>query len=131
MNTWPNDVANLNIAFGRIAKPSATLTSQPSLCPLSQETLHKWEKTAKETSYICNKFCCFNLYIMKIQGSVHYQLKILLAELGQGKSSTRAQTASNEQQHLTSFNQNVSFQWAPSALISFHICANGQPPSGG
>ena len=51
-NTWPNDAAKHNSAFGLIAKPSASLSTQPSLHPLSQDTLHKCKKAGKETSYI-------------------------------------------------------------------------------
>ena len=51
-NTWLNDAAKHNSAFGLIAKPSAYLSTQPSSRPLSQDTLHKCKKAAKETSYI-------------------------------------------------------------------------------
>ena len=52
VNTWPSGAAKLNSAFPRICKPSA---SQPPSRPISQDTLRKWEKAAKETSYICNQ----------------------------------------------------------------------------
>ena len=71
--------------------------------------LRKWEKAAKETSYICNQSAGFNRCITKIQDSVQEQLKILQTELGKGNSSNKAQTALDELHYLTSFNQNVSF----------------------
>ena len=108
VTTWPNDAAKLNSAFARIAKPSAT-TSQPSSRPIAQDTLRKWEKAAKETSYICNQSAGFNRCITKIQDSVQEQLKVLQSELGKGKSSPKAQAALDELHYLTSFNQNVSF----------------------
>ena len=108
VTTWPNDAAKLNSAFTRIAKPSAT-TSQPSSRPIAQDTLRKWEKVAKETSYICNQSAGFNRCITKIQDSVQEQLKILQTELGKGKSSSKAQAALDELHYLTTFNQNVSF----------------------
>ena len=43
-NTWPNEVAKLNSAFGCIAKPSASSSFQHSLRPISQDTLCKFEK---------------------------------------------------------------------------------------
>ena len=94
--------------FTRIAKPSAT-SSQPSSRPIAQDTLRKWEKASKETSYICNQSAGFNRCITKIQDSVQEQLKILQNELGKGKSSAKAQTALDELHYLPRFNQNVSF----------------------
>ena len=52
-NSWPNDVAKINSAFSRIAKPNIA-NSQPTARQLSQDTVRKWEKAAKESSYICN-----------------------------------------------------------------------------
>ena len=92
VTTWPNDTS-----------------SQPLSHPIAQDTLRKWEKAAKETSYICNQSSGFNRCITKIQDSVQEQLKVLQSEHGKGKSSSKAQTALDELHHLTSFNQNVSF----------------------
>ena len=108
VTTWPNDAAKLNSSFARISKPSATAT-QPSSRPIAQDTLRKWEKAAKETSYICNQSAGFNHCITKIQDSVQEQLKILQSEMGKGKSSNKAQAALDELHYLTTFNQNVSF----------------------
>ena len=108
VNTWPNDAAKFYSAFPRICKPS-TSASQPSSRPISQDTLRKWEKTAKETSYICNQSAGFNRCITKIQDSVQENLKALLTELSKGKSSAKTQAALDELHYLTSFNQNVSF----------------------
>ena len=101
-------MAKINSAFARIAKPSATM-SQPSSRPIAQDTLRKWEKAAKETSYICNQSAGFNRCITKIQDSVQDQLKVLQNELGKGKSAPKAQAALDELHYLTTFNQNVSF----------------------
>ena len=108
VTTWPNDATKLNNAFTRIAK-SSSVSAQPPSRPIAQDTLRKWEKAAKESSYICNQSAGFNRCITKIQDSVQEQLKILQAELGKGKSSTKAQSALDELHYLTSFSQNVSF----------------------
>ena len=107
-NSWPNDAAKINSAFSRIAKPNIA-NSQPSARQISQDTTRKWEKGAKESSYICNQSAGFNRCITKIQNSVQDQLRILQAELGKGKSSAKAQSALDELHYLTSFNQNMSF----------------------
>ena len=108
VNTWPNDAAKINSSFPRIAKPNIA-DSQPAVRQIPQDTIRKWEKAAKESSYICNQSAGFNRCITKIQDSVQDQLKILHAELGKGKSSAKAQSALDELHYLTSFNQNVSF----------------------
>ena len=51
VNSWPNDAAKINSAFPRIAKPNVA-NSQPTTRQLSQDTVRKWEKAAKESSYI-------------------------------------------------------------------------------
>ena len=88
VTTWPNDAAKLNNAFTRIAKSSAT-SSQPPSRPIAQDTLRKWEKPAKETSYICSQSAGFNRCITKIQDSVQEQLKILQTDLGKGNLQPR------------------------------------------
>ena len=108
INTWPNDAAKLNSAFPRICKP-AVANSHPPGCPIAQDTLCKWEKVAKEMSYVCNQSAGFNRCTTKIQDSVQENLKTLQTELSKGKSSVKAQAALDELHYLTSFNQNVSF----------------------
>ena len=108
VNTWHNDAARLNSAFPRICKPAVANTHPPSR-PISQDTLRKWEKAAKETSYVCNQSAGFNRCITKLQDNVQENLKALQTELSKGKSSTKAQGALDELHYLASFNQNLSF----------------------
>ena len=108
VNTWHNDAAKLNSAYPRICKPAVANTHPPSR-PISQDTLRKWEKSAKETSYVCNQSAGFNRCITKLQDSVQENLKALQTELSKGKSSTKAQAALDELHYLASFNQNLSF----------------------
>ena len=105
VNTWPNDEAETEQC---LCKPTAS-SSQSSSHPISQDILRKWEKAAKETSYICNQSAGFNRCITKIQDKVQDNLRALKAELGKGKSSAKAQAALDELDYLTTFNQNVSF----------------------
>ena len=108
VNTWHNDAAKLNSAFPRICKPAVANAHPPSR-PISQDTLRKWEKVAKETSYVCNQSAGFNRCITKLQDNVQENLKALQTELSKGKSSTKAQAALAELHYLASFNQNLSF----------------------
>ena len=108
VNIWPNDAAKINSAFPRIAKQNVPNT-QPAVRQLSQDTVRKWEKAAKESSYICNQAAGFNRCITKLQDSVQEQVRILHNEMGKGKSSAKAQSALDELHYLTTFNQNVNF----------------------
>ena len=103
VNTWPNDAAKINSAKQNVAN------TQPAVRQLSQDTVRKWEKAAKESSYICNLAAGFNRCITKLQDSVQEQVRILHNEMGKGKSSAKAQSALDELHYLTTFNQNVSF----------------------
>ena len=89
VNTWHNDAAKLNSAFPRICKPAVANCHPPSR-PISQDTLRKWEKAAKETSYVCNQSAGFNRCITKLQDNVQENLKALQTELSKGKYSTKA-----------------------------------------
>ena len=88
VNTWPNDTAKLNSAFPHIAKQNVANT-QPAVRQLSQDTVRKWEKAAKESSYICKQAAGFNRCITKLQDSVQEQVRILHNEMGKGKSSAK------------------------------------------
>ena len=108
VNSWPNDAAKINSSFPRISTISSA-SPQPPSRPLSQDTMRKWEKAAKESSYICNQSAGFTRCITKIQDAFQEQLHILQSELKKGKSSVKAQGALDELLYLSSFNQNVSF----------------------
>ena len=108
VNSWPNDAAKINSSFPRISTISSA-SPQPPSRPLSQDTMRKWEKAAKESSYICNQSAGFYRCITKIQDAFQEQLHILQSELKKGKSSVKAQGALDELLYLSSFNQNVSF----------------------
>ena len=48
INSWPNDAAKLKSVFSRIAKPSGCASTPSAARPISQDTLQKFEKTAKD-----------------------------------------------------------------------------------
>ena len=50
--TWTNEPARLNSSFPRIANRS--LPTAPASRPVSQDTLRKWERAARDQSYMCN-----------------------------------------------------------------------------
>ena len=50
VHTWTNEPANLNSSFSRIANRS--LPTAPASRPVSQDTLRKWERGARDQSYM-------------------------------------------------------------------------------
>ena len=55
--TWTSEPARLNYSFPRIAGRS--LPSAPASRPVSQDTLRKWERAARDQTYMCNQGCSF------------------------------------------------------------------------
>ena len=60
--SWHNTEAKLNSQFPRITKASAYPATGPPSRPISQEYLRRWEKCARENSYIINNAAGFNLH---------------------------------------------------------------------
>ena len=48
-----------------------------------QETVKKWEKSVRESSYVHNKGACFNTYIAKLQ-DIHLNVGVLHQVLAKG-----------------------------------------------
>ena len=96
---WSSDASKLN---SRVAKLSGTSSVHPPCRPLLQETVRKWERAARETSYICNR--C----VTKLQDEIQENVGILQKELSKGKGSQAAKKAVDDLKDLCAFNQNVS-----------------------
>ena len=64
--SWHNTEAKVNSQFPRITKASAYPTGPPSR-PISQEYLRRWEKCARENSYIINNAAGFNRCTSELQ----------------------------------------------------------------
>ena len=73
---------------GWIARQAGITTSPPQSRPISQDTLRKWEKSARESSVICNQAAGFNRCLMKVQQDMQSQLKAIRLE-HKGKSSSK------------------------------------------
>ena len=52
---WHCDTAKLNSTYSRIARSSGLTTPAPPSRYISQDTLRKWEKSAREATYMCNQ----------------------------------------------------------------------------
>ena len=97
VSSWTNQPARLNSSFPRIANHS--LPSAPASRPVSQDTLRKWERAARDQSYCC---------LTKVQDSMSQQLRVLLSDKGKGKSTGKTHQAIEELDFLVTFNRSIT-----------------------
>ena len=90
----------------RIARQAGIATSPPQSRPIAQDTLRKWEKSARESSVICNQTAGFNRCLMKVKQDMQSQLKAIRVE-HKGKSSSKLSTTTEELQFLMDFNSSI------------------------
>ena len=107
ISSWNTDASKLNSSYGRIARYTGLLSTPPASRRISQETLRRWERSARETSVICNQAASFDRCLFKVQQNMKDQLKVLKAE-NKGKVSTKASTAADELNYLMDFNSNIT-----------------------
>ena len=100
VHMWTSEPARLNSTFPRIANRS--LPSAPASRPVSQETLRKWERSARGQSYMCNQAAAFSRCLTKVQESMASQLT------SKGKSSSKLHEAADELDYLITFNRSIT-----------------------
>ena len=106
VSTWHTGSSRLNSTYLRIARQAGIATSPPMSRPISQENLRKWERSARESTVICNHAAGFNRCLLKIQGNMNNQLKALRVE-SKGKTAAKVSSAVDELQFLLDFNSSV------------------------
>ena len=104
--TWTSEPARLNSSFPRIAGRS--LPSAPASRPVSQDTLRKWERAARDQTYMCNQAAAFSRCLTKVQENMTSQLKIIQGVTAKGKSSTKLHQATDELDFLVTFNRSIT-----------------------
>ena len=110
--SWSTDSSKLNSAYLRIARQAGITCTPPQSRPISQETLRKWEKTARESSVICNQAAGFNRCRVKVQQDMQSQLRAIKLE-HKGKSAAKL-SAAEELQFLMDFHSSISQAMAKS-----------------
>ena len=75
VSSWTNQPARLNSSFPRIANRS--LPSAPASRLVYQDTLRKWERAARNQSFMSNQAAGFSRCLTKVQDSMSTQLKII------------------------------------------------------
>ena len=101
-------MVKLNSSYSRMARSSGLSTPAPASRPLSQDTLRRWEKSALESSYICNQSAGFSRCLSKVQTSLQAQLRKMQAEQSKGKSSEKTNSVTDELQYLLKFNSSIA-----------------------
>ena len=104
---WVNESVKLNSSYSRIAHSSGRSTPAPASHPLSQDTLRRWEKSARESSYIYNQVAGFSRCLRKMQTSMQAQLRKIQSE-SKGKSSEKTSSTTDELQYLLNFNSSIT-----------------------
>ena len=99
ISSWNVDASKLNSSYSRIAKYTGLLSTPPASRRISQETLRRWERSARETSVLCNQAASFNRCLFKVQQNMKDQLKVLKAE-NKGKGPSKASAAAEELTYL-------------------------------
>ena len=98
--------SRLNSTYLRIARQAGIASNPPLSRPISQENLRKWERSARESSVICNQAAGINHCLLKVQQNMQTQLKAIWTE-SKGKSASRISAATVELQFLLDFNSSV------------------------
>ena len=105
VSAWHTGSSRLNSTYLRIARQAGIATSPPMSRRISQENLRKWERSACESTVICNHAASFNRCLLKIQENMKNQLKAVKVE-SKGKAAAKV-SAVDELQFLLDFNSSV------------------------
>ena len=106
VSSWNTGYSRLNSTYLRIARQAGIASSPPMSRQVSQETLRKWERSARESTVICNQAASFNRCLVKIQDNMGVQLKAIRTD-SKGKASNKVSAAVDELQFLLDFNNSV------------------------
>ena len=106
--SWHNTEAKVNSQFPRITKATAYPATGPPSRPISQESLRRWERTARENSYIINHAAGFNRCSTELQDKMSQNITLLYSRLNKGKAPQEVTNALNDLRDLMAFHQRVS-----------------------
>ena len=101
---WSPYPAKLNSSFSRVARHS--LPSAPASRSISQDTLRKWERSAREQTVMCNQAAGLSRCLTKVYDAMIAQLKTLHSD--KGKASGKLQHAVDELDYLVTFNRSIT-----------------------
>ena len=122
VNSWNTGSSCINSTYLRIARQAGIASNPPLSRPIFQDTLRKWESSARESSVICNRAAGFNRCLLSVQQT---QLRAIRTE-SKGKAASKVSAATEELQFLLDFNASVCHAMAKSVehLTDFINMAN-------
>ena len=100
--------AKVNSQFPRITKAASYQSTGPPSRPISQESLRRWEKAARENSYIINHAAGFNRCSSELQDRMSQNISLLCSRINNGKAPKEVSGALNDLRDLMAFHQRVS-----------------------
>ena len=106
--SWRNTEAKVNSQFPRITRAAAYPATGPPCRPISQESLRRWERTAREDSYIINHAAGFNRCSTELQDRMIQNIALLCSKLNKGKTPKEVSNALTDLRDLMAFHQRVS-----------------------
>ena len=106
--SWRNTEAKVNPQFPRLTRASAYPSTGPPSRPISQESLRRWERTAREDSYIINHAAGFSRCSTELQDKMTQHVATLSQHLSKGKTPKEVADALNDLRDLLAFHQRVS-----------------------
>ena len=106
--SWHNTEAKVNSQFPRITRASAYPSTGPPCRPISQESLRRWERAAREDSYIVNHAAGFNRCSTELQDRMSQNIALLGSRINKGKTPKDVTGALNDLCDLMAFHQHVS-----------------------
>ena len=106
--SWRNTEVKVNSQFPRITRAAAYPATGPQSRPISQESLRRWERTAREDSYIINRAAGFNRCSTELQDKMSQNITLLCSCLNKGKAPWEVTNTLNDLRDLMAFHQRVS-----------------------
>ena len=106
--SWLDSEARLNAQFSRVAKVSSYPQLGPASRPVPQDILHRWEKCAREGTYVTNHVAGFNRCTSEIQDKMNTHINLLNDVIVKGKAPKKVVEAIKDLKDLSSFHSSVS-----------------------
>ena len=106
--SWSDSEARLNAQYSRVAKVSSYPQSGPPSRPIPQDILRRWEKCAREGTYITNHAAAFNRCTSEIQDKMNAHIGLLNDVIVKGKAPKEVVEAIRDLKDLSSFHASVS-----------------------
>ena len=106
--SWTGNEAKVNSQFPCIIKASSYSPSGPPSRPISQEYLRRWERCAKEGTYVVNSAAGFNRCASELQERISSTVVFFGSRISKGKSPKEVTEAIRDIKDLLAFHHNVS-----------------------